>query len=150
MGNHDAVSRLRRILLGVAAVLGIAGCAFLVAVLVGEGPVNAAAWATVLGTLVAMASAVAPIWRKITRPVPQKRGPPYLPTVRDIWRQTPHLLDRERELAQIAAFATSGDDYLWITGGAWAGQDGTCGRGSDHLIATRGGCRRIFPLSQEE
>jgi len=122
MGNHDAVSRLRRILLGVAAVLGIAGCAFLVAVLVGEGPVNAAAWATVLGTLVAMASAVAPIWRKITRPVPQKRGPPYLPTVRDIWRQTPHLLDRERELAQIAAFATSGDDYLWITGGAWAGK----------------------------
>jgi WD40 repeat protein len=56
-------------------------------------------------------------------PVPEKRGTrPYLPTVREIRRRTPQLIARERELADVAAFATSGDGYRWLVAEAWAGK----------------------------
>ena len=61
-------------------------------------------------------------------PAPEKRGTrPYLPTVREIRRRTPQLIARQQELAEIAAFATSGDGYRWIVGQAWAGKTALAG-----------------------
>ncbi len=56
-------------------------------------------------------------------PAPEKRGMhPYLSTVREIRRRTPQLIARQQELADIAAFAVSGEGYRWVVGKAWAGK----------------------------
>ena len=56
-------------------------------------------------------------------PASEKRGMrPYWPTVREIRRRTPQLIARQQELADIAAFAVSGDGYRWVAGEAWAGK----------------------------
>lgn len=54
-------------------------------------------------------------------------GPaPYAATLgsmgRALRRRMPRLLGRDEELAQIAAFATSGEGYRWLVGGAFAGK----------------------------
>ena len=60
-------------------------------------------------------------------PVPPPRQPPaYQATLREFGRalhqRMPQLLGRERELAEIAAFATGGEGYRWLMGGAFAGK----------------------------
>ena len=56
-------------------------------------------------------------------PASTNRGTrPYLPTVREIRRRTPQLIGRQQELADIAAFAVSGEGYRWVEGRAWAGK----------------------------
>ena len=48
--------------------------------------------------------------------------PAYRARVRDIQSRTRELRGRERELGEIAAFATSSDGYRWLAGGAWTGK----------------------------
>ena len=59
-------------------------------------------------------------------PLPPRPEPPYRATLREfgraLHRRMPQLLGRERELAKIAAFATSAEGYLWLVGGAYAGK----------------------------
>jgi WD40 repeat protein len=52
----------------------------------------------------------------------QRAEPAYWTTVREIHQRTEILLGRQRELADIASFATGPEDYRWLTGGAWAGK----------------------------
>jgi hypothetical protein len=57
--------------------------------------------------------------------LPHRRArlePAYRATVREIQTRTRELRGRNRELGEIAAFATSSQGYLWLTGGAWAGK----------------------------
>ena len=124
-GNYGTVNRLRKPKLSAAAmrsiavVLGVAAFVFLIAVLAGEGLVAASLWATVLAALAAILGAVIAVWPLIARP---RRAHPYLSTVKEIKCLTPQLIGRKQDLAEIAAFATSGDGYRWITGEAWAGK----------------------------
>jgi hypothetical protein len=46
--------------------------------------------------------------------------PAYWATVRQISLRTPQLLDRDVELAELAAFATGAEGYRWLAGDAWA------------------------------
>lgn len=48
--------------------------------------------------------------------------PLYRATIADIAARTPILLDREDELAECVAFATSDDGYRWVIGRPWAGK----------------------------
>ncbi len=124
-GNYGTVNRLRKVKLSVTATrslaigLGVAACVFLIVVLAAQGLVPASLWATVLAALAAISGAVAALWPLIARP---RGAPPYLSEVKNIKRLTPQLIGRKQELADIAAFATSGDGYRWITGKAWAGK----------------------------
>src|SRR5205807_4452428 len=43
-------------------------------------------------------------------------------SVAELVRRTPQLLGRDDELAELAAFATGGEGYRWLTGGPWAGK----------------------------
>ncbi len=61
------------------------------------------------------------------RQLPPPRQPPqYRATLREFgWtlhQRMPQLLGRDRELAEIAAFATSGAGYRWLVGGAFTGK----------------------------
>ena len=53
-------------------------------------------------------------------------APAYRATLREfgqtLHQRMPQLLGRERELAEIAAFATGGEGYRWLVGGALAGK----------------------------
>jgi hypothetical protein len=73
----------------------------------------------VLAALTAIPATVAALWPLIARP---RRAHPYLSKVKNIKRLTPQLIGRKKELADIAAFATSGAGYRWITGKPWAGK----------------------------
>jgi Trypsin-like peptidase domain len=57
---------------------------------------------------------------------PERPTPAYWDTVgefgRTLHRRMPQLLGRERELAEIAAFATGAAGYRWLVGGAYAGK----------------------------
>jgi hypothetical protein len=57
---------------------------------------------------------------------PEPLEPAYWETVREfgrtLHRRMPRLLRRERELAEIAAFATGAAGYRWLVGGAYAGK----------------------------
>jgi hypothetical protein len=56
----------------------------------------------------------------------ERPKPAYWETVREfgrtLHRRMPQLLGRERELAEIAAFATGPAGYRWLVGGAYAGK----------------------------
>jgi hypothetical protein len=58
--------------------------------------------------------------------LPERPKPAYWATVRELGRtlhqRMPQLLGRERELADIAAFATGPAGYWWLVGGAYAGK----------------------------
>jgi hypothetical protein len=58
--------------------------------------------------------------------VPERSRPAYWATVREfgrtLHRRMPQLLGRERDLADIAAFATGPAGYRWLVGGAYAGK----------------------------
>jgi WD40 repeat protein len=57
--------------------------------------------------------------RMLPRP---RQAPPYMATVQVIHGRTKVLRDRRDELAQIAAFATGNDGYLWLVGQPYAGK----------------------------
>ena len=78
----------------------------------GPGVSNAGEWWTRLGVT----------GLKGLRRLPARKvrvEPVYWATVRDIQERTPQLLSRERELAELAAFATGAAGYRWLTGGPW-------------------------------
>jgi hypothetical protein len=51
-------------------------------------------------------------------PDEDRRRPAYTATLREIHARTPLLLNREHELAEVAAFAISDQGYRWLVGGA--------------------------------
>ena len=57
---------------------------------------------------------------------PRRAAPAYRATMEEIGRalhhRMPQLLDRERELADIGAFATGESGYRWLVGGAYTGK----------------------------
>ena len=55
-------------MLGFAVAVGLAACAFLVAVVVGQGLVRASLWAAVLGGLAGVVAAVTAVWAVVPRP----------------------------------------------------------------------------------
>ncbi len=61
------MGRSEKVVLGFAAAVGVAACAFLVAVLVGYGLVRASLWAAVLGGLAGVVAAVAAVWVLVPR-----------------------------------------------------------------------------------
>ena len=68
-------------------------------------------------------------------------GPAYRATLREFGRalhqRMPQLLGREHELAEIAAFATGGEGYRWLVGGAFTGRPHCCTRRSRSACRTR-------------
>lgn len=48
--------------------------------------------------------------------------PAYRATLREIRARTGHLVGRQRELVELATFATGPERYGWLVGGAWAGK----------------------------
>ena len=83
----------------------------------GPGVGNASEWWARLG--VTGLDALRRLPKRKTRP-----EPPYRATVRDIHGRTAQLLGREKELAEIADFATGSGSYKWLTGEAWTGKTG--------------------------
>ena len=90
---------------------------------------------TLAGVFAAVAAAAVASWaqwwaKQAARPAPDRNGnalgerpeQPYRATVREIRRRTPQLVGRERELAELADFATGTEAYRWLVGGAWAGK----------------------------
>jgi WD40 repeat protein len=56
-------------------------------------------------------------------PGPERRPEPsYWATVREIQGRTLHLKGRQRELAELMAFAIGPGDYQWLVGEPWAGK----------------------------
>ena len=86
----------------------------------GPGVADAAAWWARLGV------ADAGDLRRLPPLPPPRAEPEYRDTVREFGRtlhqRMPQLLGRERELAEIAAFATGAEGYRWLVGGAFAGK----------------------------
>ena len=64
--------------------------------------------------------------RRLPVPPPPRPEPAYRATLREFGRalhqRMPQLLGRERDLAKIAAFATGGEGYRWLAGGAFIGK----------------------------
>ncbi|MFF6786931.1 trypsin-like peptidase domain-containing protein [Streptomyces sp. NPDC012510] len=59
---------------------------------------------------------------RMPSPSGERQRPVYTATLREIHARTPLLLNRERELADIAAFAVGDQSYRWMVGSAWAGK----------------------------
>ena len=63
---------------------------------------------------------------RLPEPPAELARPAYLATVAEIGRalhrRMPQLLGRDRELAELAAFAIGRDGYRWVVGGAYAGK----------------------------
>ena len=81
----------------------------------GPGVADAASWWARLGVV-----GLAALKRLPPRRV--RSEPAYRATVREIQMRTRELRGRERELAGIAAFATSSERYRWLVGEAWTGK----------------------------
>jgi WD40 repeat protein len=64
--------------------------------------------------------------QRLPVPAPPRPPPAYRATLREFGRtlhqRMPQLLGRERELAEITAFATGGEGYRWLVGGAFTGK----------------------------
>jgi hypothetical protein len=86
----------------------------------GSGVADPAAWWSRLGV-----SGVGDLQR-LPVPPPPRQPPAYRATLREFGRalhqRMPQLLGREGELAQIAAFATGGEGYRRLEGGAFTGK----------------------------
>ena len=86
----------------------------------GPGVADPAAWWSRLG--VESASELRPL----PVPPPPRPEPAYRATIREfgrtLHRRMPQLLGRDRELAEIGAFATGGEGYRWLAGGAFTGK----------------------------
>lgn len=86
----------------------------------GPGVADPAAWWSRLG------GGTPTEWLRVPAPPAAQWEPAYRETLREFgetlhWRM-PQLLGRQRELAEIAAFATGQDSYRWLVGGAYAGK----------------------------
>jgi hypothetical protein len=86
----------------------------------GPGGVDPAAWWSRLG------GGDPTEWPRLPAPPAAPLEPAYRDRLREFgetvhWRM-PQLLGRERELAEIAAFATGQDSYRWLVGGAYTGR----------------------------
>jgi WD40 repeat protein len=83
----------------------------------GPGVADPAAWWSRLGVKSAADLQLLP---------PPRQPPPYRATLwefgRTLHQRMPRLVGRDRELAEIAAFATGGEGYRWLAGGAFAGK----------------------------
>ena len=86
----------------------------------GAGVADPAAWWSRLGV-----ESIADLQR-LPIPPPPRPEPGYRATLREFGRtlhqRMPQLLGRDRELAEIAAFATGGEGYRWLVGGAFTGK----------------------------
>ena len=86
----------------------------------GPGVADPAAWWSRLGV-----EGVGEL-RPLPVPPPPRPEPAYRATVREfgrtLHRRMPQLLGRDRELAEIGAFATGGEGYRWLAGGAFTGK----------------------------
>jgi WD40 repeat protein len=86
----------------------------------GQGVVNPEAWWSRLGVDGIGDLQLLPV------PPPPRPEPAYRATLREFGRalhqRMPQLLGRERELEDIAAFATGPRGYRWLVGGAFAGK----------------------------
>ena len=92
------MSRSGKIVLSLTAMVGAAACAFLAAVLVGQGLIRASLWAAVLAALAGVVAAGAAVWALVHRP-PRALLPPELDLPE--W-----VVDRPREMdAAVAALA---------------------------------------------
>jgi hypothetical protein len=64
--------------------------------------------------------------QRLPVPPPPRQPPAYRSTLREFGRtlhqRMPQLLDRGRELSQVAAFATGDEGYRWLIGGAFTGK----------------------------
>lgn len=79
----------------------------------GPGVTNPSAWWARLGRAGAHALTLLPA---------RRAEPAYRATIRAIHKRTPRLGHRERELSELAAFATSVEGYRWLVGGPWVGK----------------------------
>ncbi|WP_368858541.1 trypsin-like peptidase domain-containing protein [Modestobacter marinus] len=65
-------------------------------------------------------------WPRLPAPPPPRPEPAYRATLREfgrtLHRRMPQLLGRQRELAEIAAYATGAHGYRWLVGSAYAGK----------------------------
>ena len=86
----------------------------------GPGVADPAAWWSRLG-----AAGIGDL-QMLPPPPPPREPPPYRSTLRDFGRalhqRMPQLVGREQELSQIVAFATGGERYRWLVGGAFTGK----------------------------
>jgi hypothetical protein len=86
----------------------------------GPGVADPAAWWSRLGT-----AGIDDLPKLPARP-PLRHPPAYRATLQEFGRtlhqRMPQLLGRDRELAEIKAFATGSDGYLWLVGGAFTGK----------------------------
>ena len=89
------MSRSRKTALGSAVVLGVALCAFVIAVLIGQGLAQAGLWATVLALPTGVVAAAAAVWPIVTSqpkiPVPPELAVP-------TW-----VVDRPKEISAVVA-----------------------------------------------
>jgi Trypsin-like peptidase domain/WD domain, G-beta repeat len=86
----------------------------------GPGVADPAAWWSRLG------GGAPTEWPRLPAPPAASWEPAYRDRLREFgktlhWRM-PQLLGRQRELAEIATFATGEDGYRWLVGGAYAGK----------------------------
>jgi hypothetical protein len=86
----------------------------------GPGVADPAAWWSRMGAEAPAA------WPRLPVPPTAPWEPAYRDRLREFgqtlhWRM-PQLLGRQRELAEIATFATGQDSYRWLVGGAYAGK----------------------------
>lgn len=86
----------------------------------GSGVADPAAWWSRLGV-----GGIGDLPR-LPAPRPLRPEPAYWATLREfsraLHRRMPQLLGRQQELTEIAAFATGGEGYRWLVGGAFAGK----------------------------
>ena len=87
----------------------------------GSGVADPAGWWSRLG-----AQGIGALQR-LPVPRPPRQPPTYWATLREriglpLHKRMPQLLGRDRELSEIAAFATGGEGYRWLAGGAFTGK----------------------------
>jgi WD40 repeat protein len=86
----------------------------------GPGVADPAAWWSRLGV-----QGIGEL-RRLPVPPPPRPEPAYRATVREFGRtlhqRMPQLLGRDRELAEIGAFAAGGEGYRWLVGGPFTGK----------------------------
>ena len=89
------MSRSRKTALGSAVVLGVALCAFVIAVLIGQGLAQAGLWATVLALPTGVVAAAAAVWPIVT-------SQPKIPVPPDLAVPT-WVVDRPKEISAVVA-----------------------------------------------
>ena len=89
------MSRSRKTALGSAVVLGVALCAFVIAVLIGQGLAQAGLWATVLALPTGVVAAAAAVWPIVT-------SQPKIPVPPELAVQT-WVVDRPKEISAVVA-----------------------------------------------